>query len=401
MPLTDTAIRKAKPADKPFKLADGGGMYLLVKPAGRYWRLDFRFAGKRKTMALGVYPTLTLKEARAKREEIKKQLAAGIDPMLARKEKKRQAMANADHSFERVAREWMENEAARWTPRYARYVLSRLEADIFPAFGHQSVSVIKPMTVLDALRAIERRGATDLPKRVRAVVSNVFKYAVITGKCESNPAADLQGALKAHVVTHQKAIDVQDLPELLQAIESYDSLAGGDLQTKLALKLLALTFVRTSEMRLATWEEFDLEKAEWRIPAERMKMRAPHIVPLSQQALEIIQQQHAINGAFQWVFAGRMPRRPMSENTALYALYRLGYRGRMTGHGFRAVASTILNEMGFRPDVIERQLAHKERNESRAAYHRSQYIEERKAMMQRWADHLDALRNSAEVVPIR
>lgn len=401
MPLTDTQIRQTKPVDKPLRLFDGGGLYLEVAPSGgKWWRLKFRVGGKEKRLSLGVYPEVGLKEARARREEARAMLAAGIDPGEQRKADKRAEQVAATNGFETVAREWAATQGAKWTPRHAVYVMRRLEADIFPAIGHRPIHEIKPMELLAALKAMEDRGTTDLPNRVRAVAAQVFKYAIITERCDRNPAADLQGALKAHVVTHQKAMEQDELPELLQKIESYDTLAGGDLQTKLALKLLALTFVRTSEMRLATWEEFDLEKAEWRIPPERMKMRAPHVVPLSRQALEVIHQLQAMNGRFPWVFAGRTPARPMSENTALFALYRLGYRGRMTGHGFRAVASTLLNEMGFRPDVIEKQLAHKERNETRAAYHRSQYLAERREMMQSWANYLDALREGAEVIPL-
>ncbi|MBF0283870.1 MAG: tyrosine-type recombinase/integrase [Magnetococcales bacterium] len=402
MPLTDATIKNFRLSEgcPSKKLADGDGMYLLVKPSGRYWRMDYRFGEKRKTLALGVYPEVGLKAARAKREEARSLLAGGIDPGEARKAEKLAEKVAAANSFETVAREWVETQRPKWTPRHAVYTVRRLEADIFPAIGHRPMDEITPMEMLEVLRTMEARGTTDLPNRVRAVVGQVFQYGIITAKCDRNPAGDLRGALKAHVVTHQKMVPPEELPDLLRAIEGYDSLAGGDLQTKLALKLLALTFVRTSELRGATWDEINLTTHEWKIPAERMKMKAPHLVPLSRQAVEIILQLQAMNGGFPWVFAGRVPQRPMSENTALFALYRLGYRGRMTGHGFRVVASTILNEQGFRPDVIERQLAHKERNEVRAAYHRSEYLEERRAMMQWWADHLDQLAG-ANVVPLR
>ena len=400
--LTDAKIKRLVPGPKTARHFDGGGLYLEVTPAGgRYWRMKFRHLGKENRLAFGTYPQVTLKEARAKREEAKKLLEAGQNPAEVRKEEKREALSAAANSFEVIAREWAETHKTKWTPRHAGYIMRRLEADIFPVIGCRPIADITPSEVLTALRSIEKRGATDLPNRIRATVAQVFRYGIITERCQANPAAELQGALKPHRKSHQNAVDADQLPELLRDIEGYDSLAGGDLQTKLALKLLALTFVRTGEMRGAIWEEFDLKAGEWRIPAERMKMRAPHVVPLSRQSLEIIETLRTINGNFPFVFAGRSPQKPMSENTALFALYRLGYRGRMTGHGFRAVASTLLNEMGYRPDVIERQLAHKERNESRAAYHRSQYLTERRKMMQAWADYLDALRERAEVIPLR
>jgi integrase len=391
--LTDTKIKHLLPGDKTIRYFDGGGLYLEVTPAGgRYWRMKFRFLGKENRLSFGTYPQITLKEARVKRDEAKKLVANGQNPAIVKKDKKRTALVEAGNAFEGIAREWIDTNKGKWTERHARYLLRRLEADIFPAFGQRPINQITPSEVLSTLRTIEARGATDLPNRVRSTISQVFRYAIITERCTTNPASDLQGALKPHKKQHQHAVNSDNLPQLLRDIEGYNTLAGGDVQTKLALQFLALTFVRTGELRGARWEEFDLKTCEWRIPAERMKMRAPHVVPLAQQSLDILEQLRGINGHYPFVFAGRSPQRPMSENTVLFALYRLGYRGRMTGHGFRAVASTLLNEMGYRPDVIERQLAHKEANEVRAAYHRSEYLSERHKMMKEWADYLDAQR---------
>ncbi|MBF0623029.1 MAG: integrase arm-type DNA-binding domain-containing protein [Magnetococcales bacterium] len=392
MPLSDAKLRNLKPKTKAQKIFDGGGLYIQVTPAGsKRWRIKYRINGLEKLLSLGIYPEVSLKEARERRDQIRRQLADGIDPSEERKKEKIKANLEAENSFMAIAEEWLQNERGRWTERHYRTVSGRLARDIYPAFGQEQITDIKPMIVLEALRAIEARGAVDLPKRMRGTISNIFKYGIITGRCEANPAGDLQGALKPHKVQHQKAIPPSELPILLAKIEDYDCAAAGDLQTKLALKFLALTFVRTGEMRFATWDEIDLNSQIWRIPAQRMKMRDAHIVPLAHQTVTILEQLKEMNGMFEWVFAGRSPQRPMSENTALYALYRLGYHGRMTGHGFRAVASTVLNEMGYRADVIERQLAHEERNKVRAAYNRSQYLDERRKMMQDWADHLDGL----------
>lgn len=399
MPLSDVQIRNAKPSSKPYKLADGGGLYVLVKPDGaKYWRLKYRFSGKEKLLALGVYPLVRAPAARAARDEAKRRLTDGRDPAHARREDRRAAQISAANTFEIIAREWVEQQRNRWTPDHAGRVLDSLIADAFPEFGFRSIAEITAPEVLAALRKVEARGALEVASRVYQRCGAVFRYAIATGRCKLNPVPDLQGALKAPKREHRAALSAADLPAYLHKLATYD----GQLQTKLALKLLALTFVRTGELRGAEWSEFDLEHCEWRIPAERMKMRAPHIVPLSRQALAVLEQLKPLTGDGQYLFPNQhKPNACMSENTMLYALYRMGYHSRATGHGFRATASTILNEQGWRADAIERQLAHAEKNKVRAAYHRSEYLADRRKMMQAWADHLDTLASSAKITSTR
>lgn len=398
MPLTDTAARQAKPKEAAYKLADSGGLYLLVQPNGaKYWRLKYRIAGKEKVLALGVYPEVKLAEARTKRDEAKKLISSGTDPIAARREEERQKKIRAGNSFEAIAREWHEQQRGRWTDDTAGRAIALLEADLFPSLGDRPITEITAPMVLEAVRKVEKRGALDVASRALQRAKAVFRYAIQTGRAEYNPASDLAGALKTRKVEHRAALGRSELPELLRKIEAYD----GQPVTRLALRLVVLTFVRSGELREASWEEFDLERAEWRIPAERMKMRAPHIVPLSSQAVAILKELQPLTGRYPLVFPGQNDHeRPMSENTLLYAMYRMGYHGRATVHGFRATASTILNESGFRHDAIERQLAHAERNKVRAAYHRSEYLEERKKMMQWWADFLDGIAKGADVIPL-
>lgn len=397
--LTDTQIRKAKQDDKPRKLTDGRGLYLLLTPqGGRWWRFKYRFAGKEKLLSLGVYPDVPLKTAREKAEDARRLVAAGTNPSAARQAEKREVREAFASDFESVAREWLENIKPQWAPQHHADTLKRFEVHIFPKIGRRPVRAITAPELLLALRAIEARGTIELAHKVARACGQVFRFALASGRCERNPAADLRGALKAKPKAKpMAALSAADLPELLRGIDTYD----GEPQTRLALRLLALTFVRTNELRGAKWEEVELDKAEWTIPAERMKTHVPHHVPLARQAVEVLRELKTLNGHRELVFPGRWPTQPMSKNTILFALYRLGYHSRMTGHGFRAVASTLLNELGYRPDVIERQLAHAEKNAVRAAYHRSQYLEERKSMMQQWADHLDSLRSDTQVIPLR
>jgi integrase len=388
--LTDTFIRKTKTPTKPTKLSDERGLYLLCAPSGgRWWRFKYRYAGKEKLLSLGTYPDVSLAKAREAREAARRQLASGLDPSSARQEEKREKAEATANDFEQVAREWLENVKGGWATVYHGDTAKRFEAFVFPTIGRRPIARVTAAELLPLLRKIEARGTMVTAHKVLRACGQVFRYGIATGRCERNPAADLRGALKALPrPKHMAALPAAELPTFLRKIEEYD----GEVQTRLAMKLLALTFVRTNELRGATWAEIDLDKAEWIIPAERMKTKAPHHVPLSEQAVEAFRTLRKMNGKWSWVFAGRAPTKPMSKNTVLFALYRIGYHSRMTGHGFRALASTALNEMGFRPDVIERQLAHTEKNAVRAAYHRSQYLEERTAMMQQWADHLDALR---------
>jgi len=395
--LTDVQVKKAKPRETPYKLTDGLGMYLLVQPSGsRLWRFRYRFGGKEKLLALGWYPDRTLAQARKDRKSARDLLHDGIDPAARRKEGKRDARVRAATAFEAVAREWHTKQLDRWTENHAGYVLRRFEADVFPKLGARPISEIQPPEILDVLHTVERRGAREIAHRLSQSIGAVFRYAIGGGRATSDPTRDLRGQLKP--VNHERyaALTAKELPEFLRRLESNE--ARLYLQTRLALKLLVLTFVRTGELIGARWNEFDLDGAEWRIPPERMKMREGHIVPLSKQAIAILLQLRALNPDRDLVFPNQArPDAPMSGNTMLFALGRMGYRRKATGHGFRATASTILNEHGFSSDAIERQLAHAERNKSRAAYNRALYLPERRKMMQHWADYLDGIAAGASV----
>jgi integrase len=388
--LTDTLIRKAKTPDKPRKLTDGRGLFLLCTPSsGRWWRFKYRFDGKEKLLSLGTYPEVTLAAARDAREEARRKLAAGVDPSVARQQKKRASADAAANGFETIARQWLENVKPKWAPVYLSDTLKRFEAFIFPGIGRKPIAQVTAPELLALLRKVEARGTVETAHKVARACGQVFRFGIASGRCERNPAADLRGALRARPkAQHMAALSASELPVFLKKIDQYD----GEMQTRLALRLMALTFVRTTELRGATWPEIDLDKADWTIPAQRMKTGTSHHVPLSLQAVEAFRALQDMNGKWPWVFAGRAPTKPMSKNTVLFALYRMGYHSRMTGHGFRALASTTLNEMGYRSDVIERQLAHVEKNAVRAAYNRAQYLEERRTMMQAWADFLDAQR---------
>lgn len=389
MPLSDTAVRMAKPRPKTYKLSDSGGLYLEVAPNGsRYWRLKYRFDGKEKRLALGVYPVVTLAKARSDALEAKRLLHDNIDPARRKKELEQAAKLAAANSFETVARDWHHVMRPRWTPRHAQEVIESLEKDIFPFLGERPIAELKAPEILEAIRRIEKRGAIDIAQRVRQRCSAVFAFAIGAGMAESNPVAAMKGVFATRRKEPRRMLPANELPEFLRNLRTH----RGDRTIELALRLIILTMVRTVELRGARWNEFDLEKKVWSIPEGRMKMRAPHLVPLSRQVLAILGELRPITGAYDLVFPGRADRhKPISENTLLYALYRMGYHRRATTHGFRALASSILNESGlWRPDAIERQLAHKEQNAVRAAYHRSEYIEERVRMMQWWADFLDA-----------
>lgn len=400
MPLTATAIKNAKPGLKPKRLHDTGGLYLEVAPSGgKWWRLAYRHEGKRKLLSLGTFPDVLLEKARRRRDEARTLIADGIDPAAQRKADKRTAAGRAANSFEAVAREWYKKQAHIWVANHATDVLRRLEANLFPDLGELPIAEVDAPKLLAAVRKIESRGAHDLAHRVLQVASQVFRYGVATGRCARDPAPDLRGALTPHVKKHQAAVTPDELPALLRAIRGYHTI--GDRLTGLGLEMLALTFVRTNELIGAKWDEIDLDGATWIIPAERMKVPAEHVVPLSRQAIAVLRELRALGGGSRFVFPGRNPDKPISNNTLLFALYRLGYKSRMTGHGFRAVASTMLNESGFRPDVIERQLAHTEPNAVRAAYNRSTLLPERRKMMQQWADMLDALVEGAKVIPLQ
>lgn len=402
MPLTDVAIRKAKPADKPLRLFDGGGLYLEVAPAGgKWWRLKFRHGGKEKRLSLGTYPDTGLSDARAKRDAARKLLAAGVDPGEERKAAKAAGEDSAANSFEVVAREWHAKQSATWVELHASRIMLRLENDIFPWLGKKPIAAVTAKEVLSAVNRVADRGAVESAHRVLQNCGQVFRYAVATGRAERNPVADLRGALPPVKKSHLAAItDPHAIGALLRATDAYQ----GSLVTKCALKLAPLLFVRPGELRNAEWSEFDLEGAQWNIPAEKMKMREPHLVPLAPQALHILRELQALTGHGRYVFpSARSPQRPMSNNAVLSALRRMGYAtDEMSGHGFRAMARTVLDEvLHFRPDYIEHQLAHAVRDPNGRAYNRTAHLPERRAMMAGWADYLDALKDAGNVVPIR
>lgn len=382
------------------KLHDGAGLYLWVYGDGRkYWRLRYWIAAKEKSLSLGVYPETGLKEARQRRDDNRRLMGESLDPSVERKAAKRRERLAAENSFEAVAREWYAKQLHTWVPKHADDVLRRFEVNAFPIIGARPIAEIEAPELLEMARKIENRGAHDLAHRLLQACGQVFRYGIATGACKRDVAADLRGALAPHVKKHQAAVRPEEVPALLRAIDTYAE--QGDKQTMYALQLLALTFVRTNELIGAEWSEFDLAAGLWIVPAGRMKMGTEHIVPLSSQALAILGELKALAGKSRYVFPGRNRDKPMSNNTMLFALYRLGYKGRMTGHGFRAVASTMLNEQGQRPDVIERQLAHCERDEVRGAYNRAEYLGERATMMQSWADYLDKIKAGAEIIPLR
>jgi integrase len=399
MPLTDPAVRNAKPSSKPYKLTDSGGLYLLVNNAGKYWRFDYRFVGKRKTLAIGVYPAITLAKARERRDEARKLLAHDTDPSMVKAVQKQTRQQGAANSFEAVAREWHAKKLPGWAPATASRVLRSLEKDMFPWLGALPIKDITAPTLLATIRRVESRGALELAHRIREMAGQVFRYAVATGRAERDPSGDLRGALPPVRAKHHASVtDPEQIATLLRAIDGYK----GSFITLCALQLAPLVFVRPGELRHAEWNEFNLDAAEWRIPGHKMKMQDKHIVPLSEQAVEVLRAIQALTGSGRYVFPGlRTTARPMSENTVNAALRRLGYdKSEMTGHGFRSMASTILHEQGWPHEAIERQLAHAERNKVSAAYNYAEHLPKRREMMQAWADYLEGLKSGAKVTLI-
>lgn len=396
MLLSETKIRNSKPRDKRYKIADGKGLFLVINPNGsKYWRLRYHFNGKEKLLALGVYPHISLADAREKHADTKKLLAKGIDPSVEKQTQKRTTRLLNEHSFETIAREWFAKYSVGWTKDHGERILTRLEKDIFPWIGHLSIAEITAPQLLTALRRVENRGAIETAHRAHQNCSQIFRYAIAIGKAERDPAGDLRGALPPVKKRHHASItEANGIRNLLLTIREYQ----GYFVTKCALKLSPLLFVRPGELRQAEWSEFDFAKAEWRIPAAKMKMRETHIVPLSAQAINILQELQPLTSHGQYVFPSiRSLKRPMSNNTVNGALRRLGYTtDEMTAHGFRSMASTVLNEQGWHRDAIERQLAHAERNSVRAAYNYAEHLPERRKMMQHWADYLDSLMTDTE-----
>ena len=402
MPLTDTAIRTTKPADKPIKLFDERGLLLLVAPSGgKWWRFRYRFDGKHKSLSMGVYPDVSLAKARERRDEARKLLADGIDPSKNRKAQKAARADRNANSFEVVAREWFAKFKPNWVEAHSDKVIRRLERDVFPWIGGDPIAEVRAPDLLACLRRVESRGTVETAHRALQSCGQIFRYAVATGRAERDPSGDLRGALSTVKGTHLASIiEPTAVGGLLRACDDYQ----GSFVTKCALRLAPLVFVRPGELRKAEWMEIDLERAEWNIPAERMKMREPHLVPLSTQAVAILRELQALTGGRRYVFPGaRTNGRPMSDNAILAALRRMGFaKDEMSGHGFRAMARTILDEvLGVRPDFIEHQLAHAVRDPNGRAYNRTAHLVERRKMMQQWADYLDKLKAGADVIPLR
>ena len=389
MLLTDRQIRETVPGDKPIKLVDGNGLYLLVQPNGaRWWRMRFSVHSVERQLSVGVYPLISLKRARERREEMRRQVAEGIDPSALRKAEKR----SRAQTFEAVAREWMTKRRVIWSSEYTNNITRRLEQHIFPWIGSKPIRTLTAADVLEALERIEKVGKAETAHRARSNCGEIFRFAVATRRADRDPTIDLKGALMPVRARHFPSVKrPEEVGALMRAIYGYDSKT---VAIRAALRLLPLVFVRPGELRLAQWKEFDLAKAEWRIPGDRMKMHSEHIVPLSRQALEILKELHPVTGPTECVFPSILhSARPMSDNTINSALRRLGYeRDEMTAHGFRSIASTLLNEKGWNSDAIERQLSHGARNKVRGTYNYAEYLPERRKMMQAWADYLDELR---------
>ncbi|MFM0162808.1 tyrosine-type recombinase/integrase [Paraburkholderia sediminicola] len=394
-PLTDMECRNAKhnTEGKGNKLFDGGGLFLELMPSGsKKWRLKFRFDSKENRMSFGDYPTVSLSDARERREAAKKLLATGTDPARHRDEVRRREAERSGAKFTVVAGEWIDARRARWTEAHAARIGKLLERDIYPYLGKRPISEIRAPELLAVIHKIEKRNALEVAKKALQTCGQIFRFAVATDRAKHDLTADLRDALtSSRPVKHMARVDESELPELLRKIDAYQ----GEPETRLALKFLSLTFVRTIELREAEWSEIDTKRAEWRIPGEKMKKRRPHIVPLSRQALAVLEEVRPLTGGRKWVFTSPIRRdQPLSANFVLSALGRMGFRHTMTGHGFRGLASTVLNERDFNSDWIERQLAHVEGNGVRAAYNHAQYLPQRREMMQWWADYLDKQRRS-------
>ncbi|WP_295380413.1 integrase arm-type DNA-binding domain-containing protein [uncultured Pseudacidovorax sp.] len=397
MKLTDTKLRNLT---TPGKHADGGGLYLEITPAGgRYWRMKYRFAGKEKRMAFGVYPEVSIKDARTKRDAAKQALARGDDPGEIKKAAKAKAVFQAANTFKAVAEDWLAHQAGRWEDITLKRTRASLEADVYPAFGETPIADVTTRRVMDLVKRIEKRGAGEIALRVLQRIKAIFRYAVTHQRIDHNPMLDLVPGeiLKPRRVNHRAALSQEELPAFLRSLDAY----GGDPHTANALRVLMLTATRPGEVRGARWSEIDLEARIWRIPADRMKMRNEHLIPLSDQAVEVLQQMQPLSGDGALVFPSPFyPSKPLSENTFNSAMARMGYKNSATAHGFRALFSTVANESGWNGDVIERQLAHAERNSVRAAYDRGLRLAERQKLLQWWADYIDQKR-AGNVVPLK
>ncbi|HBI5502105.1 TPA: tyrosine-type recombinase/integrase, partial [Salmonella enterica subsp. enterica serovar Welikade] len=381
MPLNDMQIRRAKPEAKAYTLGDGQGLSLLIEPNGsKSWRFRYRFAGKPKMISLGVYPTITLADARSRRDDARKLVAEGKNPSEVRKERKIALQTESESAFEKIATEWHQMKSTKWSEGYASDIMEAFQKDIFPYIGERPVGEIKPLELLNVLRKIEKRGALEKMRKVRQRCSEVFRYAIATGRAEFNPAADLSSALEVHQSNHFPFLKADEIPDFLRALNGYT----GSRIVQIATKLLMITGVRTIELRASLWSEFDLDNAIWEIPAERMKMRRAHLVPLSTQALDLLNELKIMTGNYRYVFPGRNdPNKPMSEASINHLIKRIGYGGKLTGHGFRHMMSTLLHEQGFDSFWIEIQLAHVDKNNIRGTYNHALYLEKRRDML-RW-----------------
>lgn len=398
MKLTAAFIESIKPLEKTKSYPDGEGLVLYSLPNGTLsWRYRYRFAGKANMLSIGSYPKITLAKAREKREEFRKLINDDIDPSQIKKEKKLNLEISIDQNFEVVAREWHENWKGNKNNKHAKITLNRLIADVFPMLGRKPINSIEAPLLIAVIKKIQERDAIELAKRVYRTCGQIFAYGIAIGACTRNPVKDVPPKvfLKSRKAINITRIDPKELPALLKKIDEYGIEQGGNEITRIALQLMALTFVRTSELIGAKWGEFDLDKREWRIPAERMKMDSLHIVSLSDQSISLLKRLHEITGGGQFIFpASTSPLKSMSNNTLLFALYRMGYHSRMTGHGFRGLASTILHEQGYQHEHIEIQLAHQKRDKVSAAYDYAKYLPQRAKMLQEWADYLDSLRET-------
>jgi len=399
MKLTDQAIKAAKSKDKPYKMSDGGGLYLEITPKGsKLWRLKYRFLKKQKKLSIGIYPTITLAEARNHREEAKRLLANNLDPAAVKQEIKREMETEAANTFEAIAREWFDMKKVEWSEANTTQTIKRLEKDVFPIIGKYPIKLITHKMLLDLAHSIKERGANELAKRVIQMSVHIFRYAIVTGRADNNIAEDLKGMVKSEPKRHFAAIEANELPEFIRALRGHK--ARLNRQTYLGVNFMMLTFVRTGEMIKAEWSEFYLDGKEWLIPAKRMKMKKDHLVPLSNQAVVILQELRELHNHPKYVFPSRNNRNNhMSNNTVLQAIKRMGYKGRMTGHGFRSLAmSTIMEKLGYRHEVPDAQLAHAKRGDVNRAYDRAKFLGERTAMMQEWADYLDQVGQGGAVL---
>jgi len=392
MPLTELAIKHLKPQVESYRAVDGGGLYIEVSPAGgKLWRWRYRFQGKGQILSLGKYPVVSLAKARKLRDEAREQVKLGNHPTRYKKAQKLRRMYEGENTFEKIARNWLEMKQVGLNEKYRAHCMACMERHIFPAIGALPINEITIPDVVNAIEKLAKRGTVETAKRMKQLIGQVFRYAAQRGLCVHNPAADLRDILPTPEKKHHAAVHPSEFADLLKATEAYQ----GDQLTKGAMNLLALTFVRTGELIGAKWDEIDWDRQEWRIPKERMKMKRPHMVPLSKQSREILKDLHKITGSKVHIFHSNISEaKHISNGTILVALRRMGYQNKMTGHGYRSLASTILNEKGYAPDVIERQLAHEDQDKIRSAYNRAEYLLDRKKMMQDYADYLDSLKQS-------